>query len=427
MPFTRSATMTGSIAGNPLEAGNNHFFVSDQVYFRRPDGTWSPDLTLTIPNGYTINDISLRPLNPICFTYEVWTRTSGSVSFNHDNTRIHFIKNGGQTNFYTTLRGELPKDLQNPYTVIAFANDNYKNSTGIALNRIVTDGVVGYQLDYPVTRITTHDGVQPHYTSFDYHAATATIDPSGNVAQYHEVTTIEGSQQATSRPNGYTKTLFFNGSPVSEAGIGSAGATFQLMGTPYETRTFDKYGKMVASGKTWFSTFTRDIRDGNGTKIEVGYYVRPAKQKSMVDGIETITEQSYDSRTGLLTQSASYDYDSKRGNGVNATNTTTTSYKYFWEHYDPNRESNLLSPVIQTKQTIRANNTTTIVGVSATTWRSWNNVFAPHKTYQWKRTGTSDFNFTTWSEAGEPTTDWIKVSQIDAVDTQGNVLQTSTR
>jgi hypothetical protein len=60
----------------------------------------------------------------------------------------------------------------------------------------------------------------------------------------------------------------------------------------------------------------------------------------MVDGIETITEQSYDSRTRLLTQSASYDYDSKRGNGVNATNTTTTSYKYFWEHYDPNRESN---------------------------------------------------------------------------------------
>jgi hypothetical protein len=82
--------------------------------------------------------------------------------------------------------------------------------------------------------------------------------------------------------------------------------------------------------------------------------------------------------------------------------------------------------VIQTTQTVYANNVPTVVGVSATTWRSWNNVFAPHKTYQWKRTGPSDFNFTTWSEAGEPTADWIKVSQIDAIDTQGNVVQTST-
>jgi hypothetical protein len=54
-------------------------------------------------------------------------------------------------------------------------------------------------------------------------------------------------------------------------------------------------------------------------------------------------------------------------------------------------------------------------------------VFAPHKNYQWKKAGTADFDFTNWSGTGEPSANWIKVSQVDALDATGNVIQVTNR
>jgi len=115
-----------------------------------------------------------------------------------------------------------------------------------------------------------------------------------------------------------------------------------------------------------------------------------------------------------------YDFNSKQ-------NQTTTTYKYFWEQYDPTRSTNILSPVIQTKKSITTASGPVTTDVMAVTWKSWNNVFGQHKTYQWKKTGSPDFDFTNWSNTGEPAADWIKLSQIDAVDASGNVIQVTNR
>ncbi|HEX6430244.1 MAG TPA: hypothetical protein VF008_21280, partial [Niastella sp.] len=125
---------------------------------------------------------------------------------------------------------------------------------------------------------------------------------------------------------------------------------------------------------------------------------------------------------GLVWQSTVYNHNSK-GNHV------TTNYKYFWEQYDPARSTNILSPIIQTKKTITTPSSGQVVtGVTAVTWKNWNNVFAPHKTYQWKRTGsTTDFDFTNWSGTGEPAVDWIKTSQVDVMDAAGNIIQVTNR
>ena len=418
MTFTPSATMGGS-AKNPLKAGNNCFFVSDQIYFRKPNGTWSPDITLTLPTGYVISDRTLFPLNPLCFTYEVWA--VNGIASGPSSSRIHFIKNGGSRHFFTSLNARMSKDLHNPYTLVAFPKNTYIDATGVSLYRILNDNVSGKQTDYPVTLITANDGTQDYDTSLDYNYTTATTDPGGSVAQYNEVTMIPGSAVATDKPYGYTKTFFYNGLTGSDMGGSYFSADLKWTGAPYATRVYNSSNVLVSSSHTRYTTYSRDLKNDANTKVEVAYYVRTSQTTSTTDGITSTTTQEYDANTGLVNYSRVDDHNSK-GSG----NFTLVRYKYYWEQYDPTRASHILSPVIQTKTSV-VNGTETVVGVSATTWKSWNGVMAPYKTYQWKRSGAADFDFTAYQATEPPAAQWFKASQVDAIDATGNVLQMSTR
>jgi hypothetical protein len=420
MTFTSSSTMgAGSIASNPLEAGNNCMFVSDKIHIRKPNGTWSPDITLTVPSGYVIHDISLSPLNPLCFTYELWASSGSGSSFY--NTRLHFVKNGGSQNFFTSLNGKLSKSLHNPYTVIAFPTSSFFNDTSLKLYRIVNENVTGKQNDYPVTLITANDGTQNQYTAFDYNYLTATMDPSGSVAQYNEVTVIPGSAVATSKPYGYTKTYFYNGLTAAELGAGTFIVDLKWTGIPYATKVYNSNDVLVSTNNTTYTTYSRELKNDGNIKVEIAYYVRPTQSSSTTDGITSTSTQSYDPNTGLVNFSQVDDYNSK-----GLSHATITRYKYYWEQYDPTRATNILSPVIQTKTSI-SKGAETVVGVSAVTWKSWNGVMAPYRTYQWKRSGAADFDFATYNVNEPPAAQWFKASQVDGVDATGNVLQMTTR
>ena len=150
--------------------------------------------------------------------------------------------------------------------------------------------------------------------------------------------------------------------------------------------------------------------------MQVAYYVQPTQVKQNTDNIEVVTNNTFDSNTGLLTQSLTNNYDSKGSSVV-------TEYKYFWEAYDVSRTLNLLTPVIQEKKFIVNGATQITTECSAVTWKSWNSIFSAHKTYLWKRTASADFNFSSWSDSNEPPADWYKVEEVSSMSTNGNSIE----
>jgi hypothetical protein len=177
---------------------------------------------------------------------------------------------------------------------------------------------------------------------------------------------------------------------------------------------------LISSEKTNYDVYSKDILNVDGNIVYTSHYVRPASTVATRDGIVTSTTSTYDAYTGLIRESTMNDYNSKQ-------NQFKTTYKYFWEQYDPNRIMNILSPVIQTRKSVTTASGQVVTDVMAVTWKSWNNVYAPHKTYQWKRTGSADFDFNNWSGTGEPTADWLKLINIDVVDAAGNPIQVTNR
>lgn len=393
-------------------AGIDYYYFGNGYYYRQENGTWVKKHTYT-------SGINTK------WSKGGWPRFDVQHGLQYkDIQEIRIFKNGEIANPLYLGRHL----LYNPYkfksngvgaqTIISYSTafTTHEDATSLQLNRLVNDVITGTQSDYPVTLITINDGISNNYITLDYNTSTASVDPSGTIAQYHEVTEIPGSNINTNKPNGYTKTFFYNGLTADEMGIGYIPVDLLWSGTHYEKHIYDKNGILKASDKTNFQTYSRNIQNDLGTKVQIGSYVRPSEIRSFADNIETVTTYVYDNNTGLVTQIFTTNFDSKNS-------TSATYYKYFWEQYDVNRNNNILTPVIQTKESIINLSGEMVTNVSAATWKTWNNVFAPHKTYTWKRSGTADFNFSAWSETGEPSADWIKNSEINSISAIGNAIQ----
>ncbi len=294
-----------------------------------------------------------------------------------------------------------------------------KDATEFRLYRFVDKAATGFQKDYPVKRLDLDDGYQATYTYYKYDTTTATYDPTGMVAQYNEVEVIPGSSDGIAKPFGSTKNYFFNGLPYNQSRLAyppndaytNARDYYNLLeGLTYATKVYDQNGTTVDSTANYWKVVTKAL----GAKDQ-GAYARLMKTTSVVDGVEKIVENTYNN-LGLTLETKTYNY-----NWDGNLDTLTQNFKYWYEAYDTSRTLNLLTPVIQT--TTKTN--TTVTSVSATTWKEWfTGKWAPHKTYQWKGTGSSNFNFDSWSGSGEPTVDWLKTSEILTMLTEGAVLKT---
>ena len=408
--------MAGNDAGQAFaQAGIDYYYFGNGYYYRRPDGVWEKKITYDISGGTIIPYSGYPRYDVLCGLSPFPVRRV--IEFKSGNLKEYYNLGGRNlllksTKFKTRGTGN--------NTIASFPSyfGTLEDATVIYLNRLVNDDLSGSLVDWPVTKLSVYDGTQNNYTSFQYNTATALSDVSGNVAQYNEVTVVPGSQTPNYRPYGFTKTYFNNGLTSQETGNATI-ANFWL-GIPYETQVYDNNGQLVSSVKTDYDIFTKNILNNNGTLVFNTHFVRPTSSVSMQDGIFSSTINQYDENTGFIRESTLNDYNSKQ-------NQVKTNYKYFWEQYDPSRSLNILSPIIQTKKTITTSSGQAVTDVMAITWKNWNNVFATHKTYQWKKTGAPDFDFTNWSGTGEPSANWIKVSQVDAMDATGNLIQVSNR
>jgi hypothetical protein len=406
--------MSGADAGPDFaSAGIDYYYFGNGYYYRQPNSVWNKVSTTANPAAR--------------WNRSGWPRLDVWHGIQYKTMQeIQYFKNGE----LKTTSGLFGRNvLFNPYkfksngvanqTVVTYSNifNNVEDATSIILNRFVNDEVSGQQVDYPCTLITVNDGNINRVTSIDYNIATATIDPSGTTVQYNEVTEIPGSADANSKPFGYIKSFFFNG--LTSIKLGSQtyfDVDLLWTGASYKKEVYNSAGLLKSSSTTTYSTTVKVLQNNTGQEIKTAWFARPITVKNKTDNIETEVNTSYDINTGLPVQTITTNFDSK-GSAL------IVSYKYFWEQYDPGRSLNLLSPIIQVKKQVFGSSAQPYSDVSATTWKLWNNIYAPHKTYTWKRTGNPDFDFTNWSNTGEPTADWIKLSEINAVSTNGNIIQ----
>jgi hypothetical protein len=398
-------------------AGIDYYYFGNGYYYRKPNGTWEKKIT------FSASDMANKRFIPI----SGFPRFDVIVDVNPCPVeRVVVFKNGEAQQF--PLYGQRIIDKSNRFkshgvsynTIVSFPSNfsAHEDANVLQLNRLVSNDITGTQVDYPVTYITVNDGGQDRYTSFDYDLQYAFFDETGSTARYNKVTAVPGSANPASRPFGYTTTYFNNGLTSIEAGVPVLSSLW--LGSPYKTEVYDNNNQLISSTKTDYTVYSKQMNNSDGTPVNTAYYFRPTSTSATQDGIQTFTANVYDQNTGMIKESTINDFNSKQ-------NQLKITYKYFWEQYDPTRSLNILSSVIQTKKTITTASGQLVSDVQAVTWKNWNNVFAPHKSYQWTRTGNADFDFNNWSGTGEPSADWIKKTQIDALDATGNIIQMTNR
>lgn len=400
-----------------VNAGIDYFFFGDGYYYRQSNGVWVKKNTFSgvtntiFRSGFPQFDVvfDIYPFG----IFNVQPIKNGEVSSPINITGENFLfdeykfkSNGIGNRTLVTYPG---------------SSGEGKDASSLKLYRFSDDAITGTHVDYPVTLITVNDGVTDTHTSIDYNAATATVDVTGSIAQYNEVTVILGSNSPGITPYGYTKTFFYNGLSSFELGVSYMPVDIKWTGMVYKTEAFDNNNISVSVTTSSYISYSRDLVNNDGSQVDVGYYVRPYENITIVDGIEArSTNESYDVNTGLVKQTSV-----RRGSSFVERN----DFKYWWEIYDNGatpRALNLLSPVVQTKKVL----TNETVAVSATRWKNWpcslcSSGLSPgiHDSYIWKKNGAEDF--TAWNELDPVSaTDWKFVNSVKVND-KGQVFEST--
>jgi hypothetical protein len=416
--------MEGANSGHGSSfAGIDYYYFGNGYYYRDREGVWSKIQTSAQFQG--IFNIGGYPR----FNLRYLAASTGTSP----NTLVDFVKiekgivESSQLFFgVNRLLRNLIKYKSNGVGINSFvlfngpyANSPHEDATNLKLCKFVSENFTTTQTDFYVQKIGVFDGNKTTYHSFDYHAAKAIMDPAGLTAQYHEVTEIPGSQTAANKPYGSIKHYFGNGLTATELGFTHDFSNLQWTGALYKKDILDAAGIIKGYERTVMNVFTKNLVNDISSSVETARYSRPVEVMSLAEGIFSNKYIYFSNLTGLPTHDILVSHDSKP-------NSLRTDYRYFWEAYNPARDLNILSPVIQTKQTIAISGAGSVVNSSqATTWKQWNgtSVFGPHKTYTWRRSSSPDFDFTNHSNQNEPGSTWQKISEINAVNTAGQVIQ----
>jgi hypothetical protein len=407
-------------------AGIDYYYFGNGFYYRKRDGTWQKLLTMTSYlgflniGGYPRFNLRYRAsfggyINN--YLEDFVKIENGAIIDNkpvyHDNPQVRILKysnkfrsNGVGINSFVLF------GAPHPFS-------SHEDANSLKLCKYVSNEFSGLQTDTYVQKIEIFDGLNSSFQAYSYDATKAVMDPTGLTAYYHEITEVPGSETAANKPIGSIRHYFGNGLTASELQLPDDFSNLQWTGAQYKKEIVNESGTTIGFERTIMQVFTKNLLNDAAASVETGRYSRPVEVTGAADGVITTKNLYYSALTGLPTHDVVVGHDSK-GNALR------TDYKYFWEAYNTSRDLNILAPVIQTKQTIEIPGTGSVIHSSeATTWKQWNadNVFGPHKTYTWRRTNSPDFDFVNHSNLNEPGTHWQKISEINIVNTSGQVLQ----
>ncbi len=425
-----TSPVTLQAKGHYPRGNGNYLNIDSTVYFRTPSGQWQQ---LPNPLPGTLNPKSVQNQAPVYIAYEDATGK---------NTQIVPLKNSQlQVANLTTLYNEKiyveqnttvkpGTSLASPNTLVTYPADrSFDQASYITLYRLAEGTFTGAVYDFQVNYIQIDDGFTsdtPYSQFYRYDQSTVIYDSSTALAQYSKVTVLPGCKQDTPAPP-YGKTEYYYSNGVSR----QAG-TFYPIGTIYNyarilngillcKKDYDADGTEVSSVINYWKVLVTRTQLGSSQTINLyGAYARLEKTVTVLEGITQTTESSYDLSTGLITQTKTYNYDSKGQQTV-----ITESSLYAWqvnEYQQAMLAKNLLSAIVQT--TTRTNDIVTLSYV--TTWKNWATgsswKWSPCQNYRLQQgTNSPNFNF-----SNPDLNLWLKLSEINSLTTnQGQIQEQS--
>jgi RHS repeat-associated protein len=368
-PLAAAAPFTDGSVGN-------YAAVGAKLWYRAADGTWSS--VLNLPGGLSATDMAT--LCVIADTFVVVQQGTGV----NPKTLAFLLANGSVVSTTpVTLDGQqfVPGTASLAALIGTRSFATYTGSYGVSgstltLYRPLVGNITGAQTTYVAATLTLDNGYgsitgsSTSVTAAVCNATGATIDETGNLPKFNQTTTVPGSSSIATTPNGTVVYGFYNGLTANEtpaepwpsaqySNALSYAAVAEGLG--YVRRSRDQAGTAVAQLATYWQVTA-------GTLGQAGRnaYSRDVRREDMTDGVTGVTTTTYRSDTGFPDETNVQTY-----NASGTIDIFTMQFQYWWQIYDTNRTTNLLSPVVQATQlSTPAGSAQATTGVAIQTWRS---------------------------------------------------------
>ena len=407
LPARTGATTAAAALFDPAQPGAASRFVllNNTLYLRGGDGSWSSVLVVQdVFDATTIASLLLADSSYLAYQtgtgVSAYPLTGGGLGASSgvmlagakllptagaplagQNAFVAYTGTWGDPAAVLTLHRAVAEDVRGPLTPLTVSGVVLYASGGLAS---------GGPLPYGAIPI-----------AYDFGPASATASDDGRALAANHVTVTEAGTADQPQLFGSVHTYLFNRLTAAETpqlpyptgpATNAAANLGPLAGTPYTIRTLSQSGAAVLADTMWWWV----SRDASG-----GAYQRVRQESTATDGVPSQRTLSYHPDTGMLAE-----LDATLADGTQL----RTTYKYWWEAYDPARAMNLLTPVIQCMQYAGA----ALVRGSATTWTGqWAagpGRWAPRGTYT--ATSATAADFTGWTGDPPPPPGWQLTQQI---------------
>ena len=435
------------VAPSTRNQASRYAVLGNSLYYMNSDLSWA------VADG--VQPISVDPSQAPSVTVaenELLLYQSGADA--DTNVTVGFLGNGGLMQDPVSVSGSVLIPAQPAHALIgnrAFAAytgtwdgadfslklyrpvayDIRKQQTAIVVASVVADA--GYQpenVTIPGVDSGTVALEGPTAMAYDFDTNAATVQADGLAALFNHITTYPGSTTAAPAAAGQTDSYRFNGLSSSETPAktpppndnytNANGLSALTVGVPY-----------AASAAKVDAQVSTEIRNTveyawvslKGTANGWSVNVRQRQQIDTLDGVSKTRTTTYDDNTGLPTQATD---DNVAADG--STIIRTTSYQYFWQQYDPDRQLNLLTPIIQiTNQAQQGEADPVPIDSQVNTWRSgW-----PSGASGWglsasyRRTQNNAADFNAWQPGETPPAGWQQTFAVLERAANGAILTSS--
>jgi hypothetical protein len=373
-------------------AASRFVLLNNALYLQAGDGSWSR--TLAIDASFDADTI--RSLQLFAERYVAHQTATGVT--------VQPLRGGGAEGAVELAGARLLPGAGAPMTG-ASAFVSYTGSWGdpaaaLTLHRVVAEDVRGALAPLAVASIVLYGsggmgGSDPLpygavRLAYDHGAPTATVSDDGRALEVNAAGASEGGTPSEPDRHGRTRTFIFNRLtaaeqpalpyPTGDEHTNAPTRIEHVVGLPYAVRALAADGGETLVETAWWWV---------AATATGGTYARVRKEATAADGVPSERTLTYAPETGLVTELRATLADDAL---------LRTTYAYWWERYDPTRERNLLTPVVQCMQYAGA----TLVRGSVTTWtKDWSAGgvhWAPRGSYV--ATAADASSFDRWS--GEP-------------------------
>jgi RHS repeat-associated protein len=398
--------------------------IGTAIYQQQTNGTWTKTATLLAAQGRNVDPASIQNRAPGYIAYQ---DSSGTNAL----TYVALVRNGvvqpaislaPDPQLVAVPNGGAGTQLAGALAFVTYpATASFDTAPYLTLYRVVNKAITGPVTDAPVTSIEVANGfddaIHPSLQqAYRYTTAGMTLDTVSGLAQFPLVSMIAGTTDpGGATPYGRTDYYFSNGLASAAQQFYPAGWVWNyagiLNGSLLATVARDAAGTVQSSDVTWFQIYNSTADMPN----LYGAYARAVKKIGIRDGVQTVADAQYDSRSGLKTLVTSASY---LGGSVERQYRQTTTYAFQVPAYaGAMRSAWALTPVAQ--QVMESDGAA--ISARATTYRNWATGtgwgWAAEKAYTWSGTGNAGFDFA----SGQANPDWMLSRTILARNPAGRI------